>query len=71
MEAHLKLSKWSTQPLVDVIAYKSIIKSLRYLANTHPDLAFVIEYVKEPWEDHLAVVKRILRYVVDTSNWGL
>jgi hypothetical protein len=56
---------------VDVIAYKSIIKSLRYLANTHPDLAFVIEYVKEPWEDHLAVVKRILRYVVDTSNWGL
>jgi hypothetical protein len=46
-----------------------------YLVNTHPDLTFVIGYVshflEEPREDHLAVVKRILRYVADTSNWGL
>jgi hypothetical protein len=45
------------------------------LVNTHPDLAFAIGYVtcflEEPQEDHLAVVKRILRYVADTSNWGL
>jgi hypothetical protein len=45
------------------------------LVNTHPDLAFVVGYVshflKESREDHLTVVKKILRYVVDTCNWGL
>jgi hypothetical protein len=61
--------------LVDATAYRSIIGSLRYLVNTHPDLAFVIGYVshflKEPREDHLTAVKWILLYVVGTSNWGL
>jgi hypothetical protein len=43
--------------------------------NTHPNLAFSIGYVshflEEPREDHLAAVKKILRYVVGTCNWGL
>jgi hypothetical protein len=45
------------------------------LVNTCPDLAFAIGYVshflEEPWEDHLAAVKKILRYVAGTCNWGL
>jgi hypothetical protein len=72
MEARLKLSKQSTQPLVDATAYRSIIGSLRYLVNTRPDLAFVVGYVshflEEPREDHLAVVKKILCYVAGTCN---
>jgi hypothetical protein len=40
MEARLKLSKQSTQPLVNATAYRSIIGSLRYLVNTRSDLAF-------------------------------
>jgi hypothetical protein len=75
MEARLKLSKQSTQPLVDATAYRSIIGSLRYLMNTHPNLAFIVGYVshflEEPQEDHLAVVKKILRYVAGIYNWGL
>jgi hypothetical protein len=75
MEARLMLSKQSTEPLVDATMYRSIIRSLRYLVNTHPDLAFSIGYVsrflEEPREDHLAAVKRILGYVVGTRNWGL
>jgi hypothetical protein len=75
MEARLKLSKQSTQPLVDATAYQSIIGSLRYLVNTRPDLAFAVGYVshflEEPQEDHLAAVKKILRYVAGTCNWGL
>jgi hypothetical protein len=43
--------------------------------NTHPDHTFVVRYVsrflEEPREEHLAAVKRILRYVVGTGNWGL
>jgi hypothetical protein len=75
MEAYLKLSKQSTQSLVDATAYRSIVGSLRYLVNTHPDLAFAIGYVscflEELWEDHLATVKKILHYVAGTYNWGL
>jgi hypothetical protein len=75
MEACLKLSKQSTQPLVDATTYRSIIWSLRYLVNTCPDLAFVVGYVghflDEPREDHLTAVKKILRYVAGTCNWGL
>jgi hypothetical protein len=60
---------------VDATAYQSIIGSLRYLVNTHPDFAFAIVYVshflEEPREDHLAAVKKILCYVVGTYNWGL
>jgi hypothetical protein len=75
MEACLKLSKQSTQALVDAIAYRSIVGSLRYLVNTRPDLAFVVGYVshflEEPWEDHLAAVKKIIRYVAGNCNWEL
>jgi hypothetical protein len=63
------------QPLVDATAYRSIVVSLRYLVNTRPDFTFVVGYMshflEEPWEDHLAAVKKIFRYVVDICNWGL
>jgi hypothetical protein len=75
MEARATPIKQRTQPLVDATTHLSIIRNLRYLVNTHPDLVFAIGYVshflEEPWEDHLAAVKRILRYVASTSNWGL
>jgi hypothetical protein len=45
IEAHLKLSKQSTQPLVDATAYQSIVRSLRYFVNTRPDLTFAVGYV--------------------------
>jgi hypothetical protein len=75
MEVRLKLSKQRPQSLVDATAYRSIVESLRYLVNTHCDLTCVVGYVshflEEPREDHLAAVKKILRYVAGTCNWGL
>lgn len=75
METRLKLSKLSTEPLVDVTVYRSIVGSLRYLVNTRPDLVFAVGYVsrflEEPHKDHMMAVKHILRYVKGTKNWGL
>jgi hypothetical protein len=75
METRLKLSKMSTEPLVNATVYRSIVGSLRYLVNTRPDLAFAVGYVsrflEEPHKDHMMVVKHILRYVKRTKNWGL
>jgi hypothetical protein len=75
METRLKLSKLSTEPLVDATAYRSMVGSLRYLVNTRPDLAFAVGYVsrflEEPRKDHMMAVKHFLRYVKGTKNWGL
>jgi hypothetical protein len=75
MEARLKLCKQSMQPLVDATAYRIIVGSLIYLVNTRLNLAFAVGYVshflEEPREDHLAAMKKILRYVTGTCNWGL
>jgi hypothetical protein len=75
MECKLKLSKESKEPIVDKTLYRSIVGSLRYLVNTHPDLSYAMGYVSrfldEPHEDHLGVVKHILRYVAGTCSFGL
>jgi len=74
MEPRLKLSKKSSAPAVDATAYRSIVGSLRYLVNTRPDLAYSVGYVsrfmEEPTTEHLAAVKRVLRYVAGTLDYG-
>jgi hypothetical protein len=75
MEPRLKLSKESSSPLVDATFYRSLVGSLRYLVNIRPDIVFVVGYVsrfmQEPHSDHLAAVKRIMRYVSRTCDWDL
>ncbi|XP_066396120.1 uncharacterized mitochondrial protein AtMg00810-like [Miscanthus floridulus] len=74
MEPHLKLSKQSTSPAVDSTRYRSIVGSLRYLVNSRPDLAysvgFVSHFMENPTTEHLAAVKRILRYISRTLDHG-
>lgn len=73
MEPRLKLSKASTAPAVDPTAYRSIVGSLRYLVNTRPDLAFSVGYVsrfmEKPTTEHLAAVKKVLRYIAGTLDY--
>jgi len=73
MEPRLKLSKKSSAPAVDATAYRSIVGSLRYLVNTRPDLAYSVGYVsrfmEKPTTEHLAAVKRVLRYVAGTLDY--
>jgi hypothetical protein len=70
MESRLKLSKQSTAEAVDATEYRSLIRVLRYLLHTRPDMAFSVGYLsrfmKGPHSDHLPAVKRLLRYVAGT-----
>ena len=60
---------------VDATNYRRIVRSLRYLVNTRPDLAYSVGYVSRfteaPREEHLVAVKRILCYVAGTRGWGV
>ena len=55
--------------------YRSIIGSLLYLTASRPDIAFSVgvcaRYQAAPKESYLTVVKRIIRYVNGTSDYGL
>jgi len=60
---------------VDSTHYRRLVGSLRYLVHTRPDLAFAVGYVsrfmERPTVEHLQAVKRILRYVAGTLEYGL
>ena len=70
----LKLSRESTTE-VDPTHYRRLIGSLRYLVHTWPDIAFAVGYMswfmERPTMEHLQAVKRILRYVAGTLDYGL
>ncbi|CAO2146167.1 unnamed protein product [Urochloa humidicola] len=74
MEPRFKLSKNSTAPETDATEHRSLVGCLRYLVNTRPDLAYAVGYVsrfmEKPTSEHLAAVKRLLRYVAGTINYG-
>ena len=55
--------------------YRSIIGSLLYLTASKPDIAFSVgvcgRYQAAPKESHLTAVKRIIRYINGTPDYGL
>lgn len=75
MEMKLKPLKEGTTPSLDAIEYRSSIGSLRYLCNSRLDLAFAVGYLSRfmegPHQEHMAAVKRVLRYVAGMMHWGV
>jgi hypothetical protein len=72
MEKRLKLSRDSTTEEVDAMQYRHLVGSLRYLANTRPNMTFSVGYVswfmQRPTTEHQQAVKRIICYVVSTMT---
>ena len=52
-----------------------MISSLQYITSSRPDIMFSVclyaRYQSNPKESHLKAVKRILRYINNTVNYGL
>jgi hypothetical protein len=75
MEPRLKLSKRSKAPAVDATEYRSVVRSLRYLVNIRPDLAYSVGivscYIEASTMEYWAAVKHILRYIKGTTNFGV
>jgi hypothetical protein len=70
-----KLSKKDEGSTVDPTLYKILVGSLLYLTATRPDImyavSFVSRFMESPKNSHWKMVKRILKYVAGTLNFGL
>ncbi|GJX99333.1 ribonuclease H-like domain-containing protein [Tanacetum coccineum] len=62
-------------PVSDPTLYRSLVASLQYLTFTRPDISYAVQQVclhmHDHREPHLSALKRILRYVQGTLNYGL
>ena len=75
VDTRAKLSATDGAPVADATQYRSLAGALQYLTLTRPDLAYAVQqvclFMHDPREPHLALLKRILRYVKGTLSTGL
>ena len=75
MSSSTKLNVDSSEVEMSPTLYRSIIRSLLYLTASRPDIEFSVgvcpKYQAAPKESHLTAVKRIIRYINGTPNYGL
>ena len=75
LEARVKFTCNEESDRVNVKTYRSLIGSLRYLTHTRPDLLYSVgilsKYMEKPSQEHLNAVKRVIRYVKGTADYGL
>ena len=54
--------------------YRALIGNLQYLSITRPNVAFAVnklaQYMQSPTDDHWNALKRLLRYLVGTIDYG-
>ncbi|XP_072052173.1 uncharacterized mitochondrial protein AtMg00810-like [Arachis hypogaea] len=71
----VKLSAFGSAKFHDPALYRSLIGSLQYLTITRPEISFSVhklaQFVQTPLECHWKMVKRMLRYLSGTANYGL
>ncbi|XP_047163693.1 uncharacterized mitochondrial protein AtMg00810-like [Vigna umbellata] len=74
-EVGIKLEKDPEEEAVDPTEYRRMVGSLRYLCNTRPDISYsvglVSRFMQNPRVSHLNAVKRILRYLKGTIEYGI
>ena len=75
MSSSAKLSRDAAGIEMDPTLYRSMIDSLLYLTTSKPDIAFSVgvcaRFQATPKESHLIAVKRIIRYINGTSDYGI
>ena len=71
----LKLSKNDDIDEVNQTLYRSMIGKLQYVVHNRPDIALLVgivaRFFANPKENHMMVIKRIMRYLKCTEDYGL
>jgi len=75
MSIFVKINSSFTSMCVDSTLYRSMIWSLLYITASKPDIAFSVgiyaRFQYDPKESHLTVIKKILKYLDATINYGV
>ncbi|KAE8686769.1 Detected protein of unknown function [Hibiscus syriacus] len=75
MEPNIKMCAHEAKDLEDATMYRQLVGSLIYLTLTRPDISYAVgvmsRYMQNPKKPHLEAVRRILRYVKSTIDYGL
>ncbi|XP_050147277.1 secreted RxLR effector protein 161-like [Malus sylvestris] len=72
---HTQLLVFEGIPMIDPTLYRSLVGALQYLTFSRPNIAYsvnmVCQFMNNPTDLHLHLVKRILRYLQGTITCGL
>jgi len=75
MDTKSKLSATSGEKFADPTLYRSLVGALQYLTFTRPDISYAVQqiclYMHDPRTSHFATLKRIIRYIQGTKEFGL
>jgi hypothetical protein len=75
IDTQAKLSEATGDPVEDPTGYRNLAGALQYLTFTRPDISYAMQQVclhmHDPWEPHLVALKRLLRYLRGTVDYGL
>ena len=75
MSLNVKLTIDLLGKSIDSSLYKSMIDSLLYLTTSRPDISYSVgvcaRYQANPKESHMITLKRVIKYVKTTANFGV
>ena len=75
MSPNVKLTIDLLGKSVDSSLYRSMIGSFLYLTTSRPDISYSVgvcaTYQANPKESHMIALKRIIKYVKTTANFGV
>ncbi|XP_042423573.1 uncharacterized mitochondrial protein AtMg00810-like [Zingiber officinale] len=75
MESNFRMCAHEGKSLEDTTMYQKLVGSLIYLTLTQPDISYAVSvisrYMQNLMKLHLEAVRRILRYVKSTIDYGL
>lgn len=68
-------SAYDGDPMSNPTLYRSVLGALQYLTHTRPNISLIVnklsQFVQQPTVVHWQGVKRILRYLKGTFEYGL
>jgi len=74
VDTKTKLSASSGNLYHDPTEYQSLAGALQYLTFTRPDISYVVQqvclFMHNPKTQHMSALKRIIRYIHDTLDFG-
>ncbi|GJW76447.1 ribonuclease H-like domain, reverse transcriptase, RNA-dependent DNA polymerase [Tanacetum coccineum] len=75
MDPGTRLTKITEGTMVNSTEYQSLIRCLRYLLHTRPDLSYSVgllsRFMQEPREQHMKAIRKVLHYVKGTKDYGI